>query len=479
MDTLAEAVYRTIRRENLLPPGEEFAVGFSGGMDSSVLLHLLVTVRDEAHTGWRIRALHFNHGLRPEADEEEEFCRNAAASLGVAFTAGRADVRAKARGEGLCLEEAARACRYAFFRSSGLLTVLAHHREDQVETVLFNAARGTGIRGLAVMRRRAVVHGVAVVRPLLEVGKEEIRAYAARHAIRFVDDPSNRDTSFSRNLIRHEVVPLLERVHPGACGNLLRLSAWAREVCSYLEGAVSRLRRDAARAAGEGEEAYDAEVLRRSPRVERKMLFLETLERLGGHAAAAVLEAVEGLLAAGGGTRCIEAGGGVRVCRRYDLLVFSRRCGEAVSAVPPVPVRIPGRTEVPALGVVLESEVREFTGDIFAAARRNPDPWTAYLDVRVFDAREVVLRTRRAGDRFHPLGAPGTRKLQDFFTDARVPRCRRGTVPILESGGEIVWLVGMRIAEQAKLTPGTKRVVTMRARSTAKDAAAAGEEGKK
>ncbi len=197
---------------------ELVCVALSGGRDSVALLHALV------EAGWapRLTALHVHHGLSARADDWAAFCVRLGETLGVPVRIAR--VRVETRGEGL--EAAARAARYEAFAACGTkVLLLAHHRDDQAETLLFNLLRGCGIAGAAAMPAERSWAGVRFLRPLLRVGRAEVDAYAEERRLRWIEDESNADRSLSRNYLRHEIFPLLEARFPGAAERLAAASA--------------------------------------------------------------------------------------------------------------------------------------------------------------------------------------------------------------------------------------------------------------
>lgn len=201
------------RLDRYVASGERVLVGLSGGLDSVVLLHVLRP--EAAQRDIPLSALHVHHGLSPNADAWEGHCRSLCADWGVPLTVERVDVE-RASDDGL--EAAARRARHAAYArtAAGAWIVLAHHRDDQAETLLFNLLRGTGLRGAAAM---AEANG-RLLRPLLAVGRQDIAAYATEHGLRWIDDESNADTRYSRNHLRHEVLAGVEARFPGASANL-------------------------------------------------------------------------------------------------------------------------------------------------------------------------------------------------------------------------------------------------------------------
>ncbi len=212
------------------PPGPRLGVGYSGGLDSTVLLHLLADLRGEFD--YRLSAIHVHHGLSREADAWVEHCRRQCLELNVPLRAENVTVNRA----GLGLEAAAREARYRVF--SGLevdALALAQHRDDQAETVLLQLLRGTGMKGLAAMPEERAHGSLKLLRPLLDVSREEIEAYAHARGWSWVDDESNADTALRRNAARHHLMPLLEDLFPGAAVTLAQAAAQFAESASLLD----------------------------------------------------------------------------------------------------------------------------------------------------------------------------------------------------------------------------------------------------
>lgn len=232
MDNLAENVDAVVRGN--IPRGATLVIGLSGGIDSVVLLHLLVRRLRIAPA--RISAIHVNHQISPHAARWAAFCRRLCREFGVKLRVAKVDVP-----RGNSTEAAARAARHAVFAASGAdVLVLAHNRDDQAETVLLQMLRGAGPRGLSAMPvlRPGVSGAPAVLRPLLETPRAAIEAHAVRHHLQWVEDESNQDRIYLRNFLRHDVLPLLETKLPGARGTLARAARHQAE-CSELLDALA------------------------------------------------------------------------------------------------------------------------------------------------------------------------------------------------------------------------------------------------
>lgn len=328
-----------------VPPAEPLLVGVSGGADSVALLDALVQL------GYRPHVCHLNHQWRgADSDADAEFVRQLAGQYGLPVTIESRAVEKN--------EDAARQARFKVFESVGIPTVaLAHTADDQVETFLMRLIRGAGMEGLAGISPDRQIGSLRVIRPLLNVSRQEVLDYLRSRDLKWREDASNADRQFLRNRIRHELLPVLER--------------------DFNPGIRDALRRTA--------EILRAEIERDPVAVERR-----TIRQMS-------FEQVEQLR---------------QLTKRPEP-----RATEA-------PVKLEESFDADALG------------------------------------EGLVVRTWQEGDRFQPLGMTGQKKLQDFFVDEKVPRDRRGQVPLLcAADGRIAWVVGYRIAEPFKVTAATKRVL--------------------
>lgn len=277
MDKLAKKVLNTIRRQQLIPQGSDVICGFSGGGDSVCLLSVLSELK--AVLQIRLQAVHINHELRgQEADADEAFCRAFAESRGIAFTAVHVHVKQLVQKEGLSVEEAARILRYQALEKtagSGGLIAVAHHADDQAETILMNLLRGTGLKGMAGMEPKRG----RVIRPLLEVGKEEIQSYLERNELSYVTDSSNLSDDYTRNRIRHELLPAMKNINEQACLHLLKTGRAARQAQDYLEREAQQWLFENS-STGEGIIRFSRKKLKDRPQIFRSYVIIGALREL-------------------------------------------------------------------------------------------------------------------------------------------------------------------------------------------------------
>ncbi len=452
----------TGRRYGMWRAGDRVLVAVSGGPDSAALLDVMARLR--AEEGLELAVAHFNHGLRPEADAEEEHVRKLAERYGLEFYAGRGDVRAEAESMGRGIEAAARKLRYQFLEETARRVgcrriALGHTASDRVETVLINLLRGAGLWGL---RGMPAVRG-RIVRPLIRAWRWQTEQYCRARGIEYVVDRSNLEAGqFLRNKVRLELLPYLEREYwPGVQEAILRA---AEAVEMELEWTQPLVREALERAdfSVEGQVAkLRAGAIAEMPQGLAIRAVREAAERVLGplwdwqwkHFEAILQIASEGRTGA-----AVSLPGGASTRVRYGFLEIGR-LPEPAEPLAERPLPVPGVVELPEAGLVLEARL------VPAEEAPPPGKMTAILRPELADGLSV--RGWRPGDRFRPMGMRGTKKLQDLFVDEKVPRERRGLVPIVvHKDRGIIWVVGLRLAEGVAAPPGVERVLVIRAAAT-------------
>lgn len=451
---------RTIRKHDLFPRGARVLIAVSGGADSVALLHILRVL--ERRGVLAVAGLaHLNHQLRgADADADERFCRDLAAREGIPIEVGHADVAALASRGHSSLESAARNARYTFLddaadRLAADVIAVGHSLDDQAETVLLRLFRGAGARGLAGIRPRTG----RVVRPLLDMRRDELRRYAAAHGLRFREDASNADTRIPRNRVRLEILPCLERHSPGLVPVLARVAEVAREDEYYLSHAAHEL---AARLARRSERGIELEAagLGAAPRALAARVVRQAIEDAvpARFVAATHIDRVLALTAAGDGASAALPG--CLASRRGGRIVLGAPADAPFSNGLRCPLAVPGdavfggwhvsadpHPEVPPGGM---PPARAATAVIAAEPLRGP----------------LALRSRRPGDRFRPLGMGGHgRKLQDFLVDRKIARTDRDALPlVVDADDRIVWVTGQAVAEEFRVTEPSRAVILLKAR---------------
>lgn len=454
-----ERVRRTLRRRDMVRRGELVLVAVSGGADSLVLLDALVQLAGVE--GISLAVVHVDHGLRPESGEEARFVEEVSSAYGLPCRVVRVEVGRSPAGEVMSPEEAARDARYAAFeeelkRAGASRLATGHTADDRVETLLLRLLAGAGPRGLSSI---PPVRG-AYIRPLIDVWREEVLAYAEYLPFKPLQDPTNFDLSIPRNMVRHAVLPFLEERFPGARKALLREAETLAEVWEFLDGEAGKAVSSALRHAEEGLELSLEELASLPPALRRESL-ARVLRLLGLEPTFELIDDIwEKLGINSRGNPSLQLGAGLLAWREYDRLLL----GPEPHPTRVEEVSIPGEGVYRLAGAGLElrvellprvGEARPWEGD-------ESGPLRAWLDA---DLLSFPLRVRgiRPGDRFVPLGSEGTRKLQDFLVDLKIPRRLRTGLAVLESGGEIAWVVGVRIDHRFRVTASTRRLAVLTA----------------
>src|SRR5436190_12066976 len=393
------APLQAARDSGLVPEGAPLLVMLSGGADSVCLLDVAVRL------GARVEALHVNYGLRGEdSDADERFCIELCERLGVTL-----HVEGVTLGSEANLQAAAREARYAAAeRLAECGYAAAHTASDQAETVLYRLVTSPGRRALLGMEARRG----RLVRPLLRVSSDDTREHCRRRGLEWREDASNADPRFARARIRHEVMPVLREISPRAEETIVETAEQLRDEAEVLDAAAA--------------EVSLAELDAHPPALARL-----ALRRAAGQPISR--RDADAILAARSGTKSFDLPGGLRAVVEYGTVRFTR----AREGVPPEPValRVPGAA----------------TFGSWHLEARHGDVGDAVLS-GVGDA--VTVRAWRDGDRMRPAGLGGSKSLQDIFTDRKVPRELRRSLPVIEVDGEIAWVAGVAVGERFRAVPG-------------------------
>ena len=446
----------------MLSPGDRVVVAVSGGPDSVCLLRALRDLTPQY--GISLHVAHLDHQFRGEGSAADaRFVEALAKDLGVPATIGIRDVPAYCAERGLSAQAGAREVRYAFLREVAESTgadriAVGHTMNDQAETLLMRLIRGAGMTGLSAIPpvRRSII------RPLISVTRDEVLAYLGKHGQAFRNDPSNLKPLYARNRIRHEVLPVLERFNPRIVETLASEAAVLRDEDDVIAGAlgerlpaVLRQDKESLRIDREAFNAFPPALRRRALRHAVLLVAGKGSDHLSSVQTEEALAFMRNALSG----RTMDLPGGLVLSREYDSLVLGPREQEREFCTA---LAVPGTTAVPGASLMVECAVRDRPWTPDRDSGEN-NLWQAVFDYDKI-AVPLYLRSRRRGDRFQPAGMGGSKKLQDYFVDQKVPRGKRLSIPLLATEKHVVWVMGMRADGRFLPDGGTKKalVITVR-----------------
>lgn len=465
-DPFIKKVSRTMSRYAMAEPGDRIIAGVSGGADSVCLLITLWCL--SGTVPFTLYAIHVHHGLRESADLDEEYVRRLCEQLAVPLETVRVDASGYAREHKTGIEEAARILRYEAFErecrrremtESGLSckVAVAHHLDDQAETVLFRLCRGSSVTGLGGMRP---VNG-RIIRPLLEIRRTEIEKWLTERGIAWRTDETNADTRYARNLIRRKVMPLLENVNNSAAQHIARTAQEAAEVDRYLQ---LQTQTALARCTVRERQLSVPALLREDPLIRKRVVY-GILSEAAGRRKDLEEKHVEAILrlCAGTGSASLDLPYGLKAVREYDILHFDRSISD--------------RLPFPLSAAEYSTRVLSFSGDMSDIPAKKYTKWLDYDKM----TSAVLFRTRRAGDRI-AISEESTKSLGRCMIDGKVPKEIRSRIvlPVLEPG-QVLWIPGYRISSAFKVSETTRQVLEIRwntAENAVKERGTGGRDGR-
>ncbi|NWF64088.1 MAG: tRNA lysidine(34) synthetase TilS [Chloroflexi bacterium] len=467
---MLENIKTVLTEECKLVSDRLIVVGVSGGPDSFCLMEVL------REAGYPLLVAYFDHQLRPESVADARIVEKTAARFGLPSKIDGADVRAHAEKNKLSIEDAARILRYRFLfdlarRYKAQAVAVGHTADDQVETVLMHFIRGSGISGLKGMSYRSVIQSfdtdIPIVRPLLDIWREETLQYCAVHGLRPRYDSSNEAVNFQRNRIRHLLIPTLETYNPNFRETVLRMShslkgdyafviesledAWGKTVTSSNEGIIT----------------FDANQMASLPLGLQRNLIKHAMETLhpGVDIGYKTLQRAAEFICSTNTAPRLDLKSGLRMFREADVIhVCAPHAEFPFDRWPQTPHSTPltlelGR-QISLAGAWKVSCERWRHPDLaMEQAEGNEDPYQVWLDAADLP-KTFAIRSRQPGDHFSPLGMDGhSQKLSDFFVNEKLPQRARDRWPLLCAGDEIIWVPGFRPAHRHRLKQTTKDVL--------------------
>lgn len=460
-----QKVRETVTRHNMLKQGDKVLVGVSAGPDSVCLLHILKELKEEYDLALYIAHLH--HGFRgSEADEDVRFVQAMGESLGIPVHIEYADIPSYIKEAGLSKQAGAREVRYRFFHRVAGETgadriALGHTADDQVETFLMRLLRGSGspgLSGIPPVREK-------IIRPLIDIHREEIRQFLSERDIRYRIDSSNLSPVYLRNKIRLELIPyLLKEFNPNIMDTLLRNLKILRDEERFLDQYVERIYPDMLVSASRGCVRFDAGKLAGIARPLRRRVMRHAVESLSGEGGVDLsFRHVEDSLSLLEGDREGEVHLPRGIIVKRERGTFGVFLKPRVVSTPPYlyEITIPGDTRASEAGIIISTALLE---QVPPAENQKEDGRNKGLfDMGKFSL-PLIIRNRRPGDLFYPRGMGGQRKkIKEYFIDLKIPREERDKIPILVSPEGILWVVGYRTDERFRVTPDTKKILEVKA----------------
>lgn len=445
-----------LAKELLVEPNSRILVAVSGGVDSISLLDAFSFL--QRHMSFRIAIAHMNHQLRgEEAFRDEEFVKGLAEKYRIPFFLQRTNVKDYAKKHSMSIEEAARTLRYDFLVRAGQsfsanYIATAHNLNDQAETLLLNIIRGTGIAGLRGIASKLEVHkNLFIIRPFLSFSRQEIEQYANDQGLQWIEDSSNFLLEYTRNKIRHKLIPFIaQELNPQVVSNLGKLATIAQNSYNVIVRYLKKIVDNIVVARNRNEIEFDLENFKFFD----DSLFPEIIQFIANNYFQTTfnfkqIENIQNLVYAETG-KFISISKDIFVYKNRQKLYFIRK---DKSKTEKEVVRLPKIGHIIWKNYFVEFE--EVGKSEFVA---TPDPNVEFFDYdKIGD--EIIIRTWEEGDRFVPLGMKKSKKLSDFFIDEKVPLHKKANVPIFVSRDHIFWVGGIRISDKFKVTKNTKRIL--------------------
>ncbi|ROQ90734.1 tRNA lysidine(34) synthetase TilS [Desulfosoma caldarium] len=471
LDSFERRTLQFLQHHHVVVSEKTLGAAVSGGPDSVALLNVLCSLKP--HLGYRtLKVIHFDHRLRgEESTADRRFVEKCASHLGLEVVVGCGDVRRVQRERKVSLEMAARQCRRDFFldlvrRGEVERIAVGHTADDQAEEILLRLWRGTGPSGMQGMRPET---GEGLLRPLLWAHREDIFGYLKARRLAFREDATNREGFCQRNRLRHEVFPLLEQIfHPKIRNVLCRHADLAALEENFWNEQVNQVWDAVVRSEAAHTVVLDVPSMRALHEALSLRVFRRALEKMGCSFGifAVHWQSLEGLLRRSSSGRELRLPRGIRAVREGTALVLTTRVAEK-PPLRPHEFSVPGRYLLTDFGAEIWIEtLHDSLNTVESGLLLLREKHRADLLMALMDAESLrwplVVRSFKPGDRFRPLGARGSKKLQDFFTDAKVPRRLRARVPLLCDQEKICWVVGYRLDDRVKVTHHTQRILKMR-----------------
>lgn len=462
---LLEKVNSWAAEKDVLKAGTLVLVGVSGGADSVCLLHVLYSLGKL--NGFSVAAVHVNHMLRAEESmQDEKYVKDICEQWGIPLKIYRKDVKSYSKEKRCSVEEAGRILRYALFHDlknelNAQYIAVAHHKEDQAETIFLNILRGSGLNGICGMED---IQG-CIIRPLLNVEKSEIYEYLSRNNLKYRTDSSNLSNIYARNAIRNRIFPEIARQTGfNVTHSLVRLSDIVKADRDFLERLAEENYESILISKSEHSIELDRDKLAGLDFAVSGRIVRIAWENLTGSRKGLEskhVKAALGLAAEKGKNKAIDFPCGIIFKTEYDRAYVMKK--EESEAPVPFSMEVRAPADILLKEINILARFRVYTADEFGKNfGRFEKPGEKSL-IQLFDydavAEGINIRYRLPGDVFAPYGGPGKKKLKDFFIDQKIPRHKRDEILLLADGREIIWIVGLRTSEKYRVTKFTKNIL--------------------
>ena len=469
---IIETVIKTVNENKMFSAGDRVLAGVSGGPDSVALLGLLNEL--SSRISITLGVAHLNHCLRPEAGQEARFVKALSEKLGLPFHLEKVDVNAHRRKHGLSLEEAAREIRHTFYKrvskDAGYQKIaLGHHREDNAEMVLMNLLRGSGPLGLSGI---PPVRDTVTVRPLINLTRAHILDYLDHRQLKYVTDPSNQDTRFTRNRIRHELLPTIKRdFNDNIIETLHRTATITGDENRWIESVMAPLYHTVIKSDNTKQVSLDIVALGKLSKAPSRRIVRRAITLLRGNIRRVTLAHVDAViqLTEKDENARVDLPGLISAAKKGTRLILMVSDGPRQPLEPEKPRphyrhRVEMQPLLSGKRFILEIEAIGATMifsrlDSFGLRKiRGSGQHTAFFDIDQLSF-PLIIRNYQPGDRFTPLGMRGSKKVKKLFNERKVSRADRQICPVLVSGNDIIWVVGHQSAENCKVFSRTRHVL--------------------
>ncbi len=440
-----------IRRYQLVVQGQSVLLAVSGGVDSMVMLHLFSKLREQLRL--RLSIIHINHQLRGEESMgDEKFVTEMSDFYHIPFFCERINVISYAHELGLSKQLAARMLRYNSFEQVRLkinadVVATAHHSDDNAETVLLNIIRGTGIHGLSGIPPKR--ESGCIIRPLLFATRKEISTYSEKEGVKYRNDSSNLSLAYRRNELRHKILPMMQKHNPSIIPTLNHIADIMRDVNQKMRRIVDKTIHSIIQIDTQNSLKLNIKKLKSEPDFIWDEIFIQLLNQMKIEPTEKKVTALHRLCTQPTG-RVVELSGKCAAYRDRNYIVFK--------------ITESDQPNIKQVELGRSYDYKDYLVSI-SMPESVPSAYTGTQEVEYIDAerlgKQLILRPWQAGDWFIPLGMKTKKKLSDFFTDQKVPRYQKSSIPVLESDGSIVWICGKRLDDRFKLTNRTQTAIRL------------------